>query len=361
MSTARRGVKYGLNTVILGALVAGTGTVVVAQVRDDAAAQLAQEVATVEVAAAEAHVPDGATSADVPLVTDLATQQLQHVAPASRSQARTALDDGVTFTVVVDGATVEVTSGAATLADALAGAGIVVGWDDQVSADLASAPEAGAQVLIGRAGTQYVTEQVLTPHATEERKTSELLEGETRVVQEGVDGDDRVTSEITLVDGVEVSRTTVVSVRSTEPVTEIVEVGTRKPTRTATPAPSSSSSGSSDSTAAPAPAAPSTPVDPGTSRAIAQEQVAARGWGEEQWTCLDSLWQKESNWNHQAQNRSSGAYGIPQSLPGSKMASVGADWRTNPATQITWGLNYIEGRYGNPCGAWDHSKRKNWY
>lgn len=361
MSTARRGVKYGLYTVILGALVAGTGTVVVAQVRDDAAAQLAQEAATVEVAAAEAHVPDGATSADVPLVTDLATQQLQHVAPASRSQARTALDDGVTFTVVVDGATVEVTSGAATLADALAEAGIVVGWDDQVSADLASAPEAGAQVLIGRAGTQYVTEQVLTPHATEERKTSELLEGETRVVQEGVDGDDRVTSEITLVDGVEVSRTTVVSVRSTEPVTEIVEVGTRKPTRTATPAPSSSSSGSSDSTAAPAPAAPSTPVDPGTSRAIAQEQVAARGWGEEQWTCLDSLWQKESNWNHQAQNRSSGAYGIPQSLPGSKMASVGADWRTNPATQITWGLNYIEGRYGNPCGAWDHSKRKNWY
>ncbi len=360
MSTARRGVKYGLYTVILGALVAGTSTVVVGQVRDDAAAaQLAQEAATLEVAAAEAHVPAGATSADVPLVTDLATQQLQHVAPASRSQERTALDDGVTFTVVVDGATVEVTSAAGTLADALAEAGIVVGWDDTVSVDLTSAPEAGAQVLIGRGGTQYVTEQVLTPHETEERRTSSLLEGETRVVQEGVDGDDRVTSEITMVDGVEVSRTAVVSVRSTEPVTEIVEVGTRKPTPT--PAPTSSGSGSSSSGSGSAPAAPSAPVDPGTSRAIAQEQVAARGWGNDQWMCLDSLWQKESNWNHQAQNRSSGAYGIPQSLPGSKMASVADDWRTNPATQITWGRNYIEGRYGTPCGAWDHSKRKNWY
>lgn len=358
MSTARRGVKYGLYTVILGALVAGTGTVVVGQVRDDAAAQLAQEAATVEVAAAEAHVPEGASSADVPLVTDLATQQLQHVAPASRSQGREALVDGVTFTVVVDGATVEVTSAASTLSDALAEAGIVVGWDDQVSADLAAAPEPGAQVLIGRGGTQYVTEQVLTPHETEERRTSELLEGETRVVQEGVDGDDRVTSEITVVDGAEVARRTVVSVRSAEPVTEIVEVGTRKPTPAATSS-GSGSTGSSGSSAAPA--APATPVDPGTSRAIAQELVASRGWGEDQWICLDSLWQKESNWNHLAQNRSSGAYGIPQSLPGSKMASVADDWRTNPATQITWGLNYIEGRYGNPCGAWDHSKRRNWY
>ena len=85
------------------------------------------------------------------------------------------------------------------------------------------------------------------------------------------------------------------------------------------------------------------------------------GWGDDQWGCLDSLWQKESGWNHRAMNPSSGAYGIPQSLPGSKMATAGADWQTNPATQIRWGLGYIQGRYGSPCNAWAHSQANNWY
>jgi hypothetical protein len=70
--------------------------------------------------------------------------------------------------------------------------------------------------------------------------------------------------------------------------------------------------------------------------------------------CLDRIWTKESGWNHKAENPSSGAYGIPQSYPAGKMASAGADWRTNPATQIKWGLGYINGRYGSPCGAWSH-------
>jgi hypothetical protein len=76
---------------------------------------------------------------------------------------------------------------------------------------------------------------------------------------------------------------------------------------------------------------------------------------------LSALWKKESGWNHFAMNRSSGAYGIPQALPGEKMASAGSDWATNPATQIQWGLGYIEGRYGTPCAAWGHSQAKNWY
>lgn len=101
--------------------------------------------------------------------------------------------------------------------------------------------------------------------------------------------------------------------------------------------------------------------DPGTAKAIAHGMVSARGWGAEDYNCLVALWQKESNWNVYAHNSSSGAYGIPQSMPGSKMASVGADWRTNPATQITWGLNYIQGRYGTPCGAWNASQAKGWY
>lgn len=105
---------------------------------------------------------------------------------------------------------------------------------------------------------------------------------------------------------------------------------------------------------------PSAPSDPQGAQAIAAEQVAARGWGSEQFGCLVALWNRESGWNVNAHN-SSGAHGIPQALPGSKMASAGADWETNPATQIAWGLGYISGRYGTPCGAWDHSESVGWY
>ncbi len=101
--------------------------------------------------------------------------------------------------------------------------------------------------------------------------------------------------------------------------------------------------------------------DPGTAQAIAWEMVTARGWDAAQFDCLVALWGKESGWNVYAHNKTSGAYGIPQALPGSKMAVVADDWATNPATQITWGLAYITGRYGDPCGAWGHSQRVGWY
>jgi hypothetical protein len=86
-----------------------------------------------------------------------------------------------------------------------------------------------------------------------------------------------------------------------------------------------------------------------------------RGFEISQFPCLNKLWDKESGWNHRAYNESSGAYGIPQALPGSKMATAGDDWRTNPATQIKWGLSYIKGRYGTPCDAWAHSQAVGWY
>jgi hypothetical protein len=95
-------------------------------------------------------------------------------------------------------------------------------------------------------------------------------------------------------------------------------------------------------------------------RAYARLLLQERGWGD-QFGCLNLLWNRESGWNYQAYNPSSGAYGIPQALPGSKMASIAADWRTNPATQIRWGLNYIAERYGTPCGAWSHSEATGWY
>ncbi len=89
--------------------------------------------------------------------------------------------------------------------------------------------------------------------------------------------------------------------------------------------------------------------------------LSTYGWGDDQWVCLEQLWTRESGWNHLAVNPSSGATGIPQSLPGDKMATAGADWRTNPQTQIRWGASYIKGRYGDPKGAWAHFTTKNWY
>ncbi|WP_133739435.1 aggregation-promoting factor C-terminal-like domain-containing protein [Actinorugispora endophytica] len=103
-------------------------------------------------------------------------------------------------------------------------------------------------------------------------------------------------------------------------------------------------------------------VPAGSSKEIALQMLPDYGWGEDQFSgCLEPLWEKESNWNHLAENPSSGAYGIPQSLPGDKMASAGSDWQTNPATQIKWGLGYIQDRYGSPCEAWAHSQSVGWY
>jgi Transglycosylase SLT domain len=101
--------------------------------------------------------------------------------------------------------------------------------------------------------------------------------------------------------------------------------------------------------------------DPGTAQAIAYDLLMAKGWGVSEYNCLVALWNRESHWNVYAHNTSSGAYGIPQALPGDKMASVASDWATNPKTQIIWGLGYIQQRYQTPCGAWAHSERKGWY
>lgn len=101
---------------------------------------------------------------------------------------------------------------------------------------------------------------------------------------------------------------------------------------------------------------------PAGAQQTAREMSASQyGWGDDQFSCLVSLWERESNWNVNSLNASSGAAGIPQALPGEKMATAGADWQTNPATQITWGLGYIAAAYGTPCAAWGHSESFNWY
>jgi Transglycosylase SLT domain len=106
---------------------------------------------------------------------------------------------------------------------------------------------------------------------------------------------------------------------------------------------------------------PSSCSDYSGNRALGCAVLRSSGFGLDQMPCLDKLFTRESQWNPKARNRSSGAYGIPQALPGSKMAAFGADWETNPVTQVKWGLSYIKTRYKTPCGAWAHSQANGWY
>jgi hypothetical protein len=99
----------------------------------------------------------------------------------------------------------------------------------------------------------------------------------------------------------------------------------------------------------------------GSPKQVAQAMLSQFGWSASQFSCLNPLWWHESGWNLKASNPGSGAYGIPQALPGSRMASAGPDWQTNAATQIRWGLKYIQSTYGSPCAAWSHEQSSNWY
>jgi len=99
----------------------------------------------------------------------------------------------------------------------------------------------------------------------------------------------------------------------------------------------------------------------GDPRDIARALLSEFGFSSDEMSCLDPLWEGESGWRVDASNPYSSAYGIPQALPGSKMASAGDDWETNPVTQIRWGLGYISERYGTPCSAWGFKQGHGWY
>jgi hypothetical protein len=106
---------------------------------------------------------------------------------------------------------------------------------------------------------------------------------------------------------------------------------------------------------------PAAATPQGDPQQIAESMLGSYGWSSSQFSCLQPLWNEESGWSVTASNPTSGAYGIPQALPGSKMASAGADWQTSAATQIRWGLGYIKSTYGSPCAAWSHEQAYGWY
>lgn len=260
-----------------------------------------------------------------------------------------------TVTLAVDAQQLPVSTTEATVREVLLTAGVVLESDDTVALDPAPAEVSastsaataaaldaetvdGMVVTIGRGGSDTSSVQEVLPYTSRQVEDATIPVGKTVIAQRGVLGQAVTTYDVTMLDGAEVGREVVARRVTVTPVDEIVSVGTL-----ALPDPSL------------------VVVDPGSARAIAQGLVADRGWGSDQFACLDSLWQKESKWNVTAANSSSGAYGIPQALPGSKMSSAGSDWQTNAATQITWGLGYIGGRYGTPCAAWSHSQAKNFY
>ena len=230
----------------------------------------------------------------------------------------------------------------------------------------ASAGQSAGLTIEGQSDSVYtVTEESTEEHGRVEKETDSLPEGETKVETEGVDGLVRTTYEVVSKDGTEVSRTPLSSAVVTEKVDEVVLVGTGSGNTggKSAPADSGSGGGGGGESSSPAPAANASGdgTTPEGAQAIARSLMGSYGWGDGEFSCLQSLWNRESGWNYQAQNASSGAYGIPQALPGSKMSSVADDWATNPATQITWGLGYIQGRYGTPCSAWAHSESVGWY
>jgi G5 domain len=244
----------------------------------------------------------------------------------SRARLRTYRQVGSSLVVLAIAATSFSTAGAADIAHR---------WLPQRD----NTVEAVAPVVAGDGNVEVetVTSQNTIANGTVEQPDTSAKVGTRRVVRAGVPGVELVSYTVTTINGVEVDRAPGISVLVTSPTDEIIAVGALT-------------------------IPPATDVQKGSNRALGQQMAAdLYGWTGDEWSCLDPLWQHESGWSQTSGNLSSGAYGIPQALPGSKMAAYGADWQTNPAIQITWGLAYISGRYATPCGAWGHFTAHNWY
>ncbi|MCW2529883.1 MAG: hypothetical protein JWM76_4743 [Pseudonocardiales bacterium] len=248
-----------------------------------------------------------------------------------------------TVTITVDGATRTVTSTAKTVSEMLAVANVQLGANDQLSALGTDEVAEGQAIIINRVTISQATEAQEIPFPTTSTNDATAAAGSTVVVTPGKAGSQQVLYQLTYVNGVLTEKKALTTQVLAAPIPQVQKVGTMK-------AP----------VATPTASAPATVTPTGTAQQIAAQMVASRGWGTDQFSCLVSLWNRESGWNTHAAN-GSGAYGIPQALPGSKMASAGPDWQNNAATQITWGLGYISGRYGTPCGAWGHSQSSGWY
>ena len=246
-------------------------------------------------------------------------------------------------TVVHDGKRERVSTTDATVAQLLADIDVTVHAKDKVSAQPASALADGQVITVQRVGEKTEVQTVAVDFTVKRKADDSLAAGKTKVMTKGRKGSLKVTYSVVYVDGKAAARTKLSSTTMSRPRTEVLAVGTKQPAAV-------------DAVNTLKVGAPT----PGSAKAIAKELAAARGWGDDQYSCLVSMWTRESGWRTSAAN-SSGAYGIPQALPGSKMASAGPDWQTSAETQIKWGLGYIKARYHTPCGAWSFWQAHNYY
>lgn len=301
----------------------------------------------------QATTTDSSAAKSPKIITALSLTDTQ-VSPTATASATEAAK--VTFSLTVDGSTRKITTTESTLGEALNDADVVLHADDKVSSPLNKPVAEGTSVAIVRVETKAISDETVDAHTSSDVDDPNLAKGERVVETAGVDGVTVNAYNVVLESGKEVSREKTMTVVKSTRVDEVVRVGTKEEAAVAAvQATDSTTSGSSSSTST---ASVSSSSDP---QSIALSMMSGYSWGGDEFTCLVSLWNRESGWDYQAMNASSGAYGIPQALPGSKMASAGADWQTNPATQISWGLSYISGRYGSPCGAWAHSESVGWY
>lgn len=237
------------------------------------------------------------------------------------------------FTFTLYGDTFTARTQAKTVGDMLKEKNITLKSDDRVSISSTAPLTPGMDIRVWREGKQTITVDEVVKFGTEEIKDANREVGYKETRSPGTDGARKATYEIIVQDGVEVSRTEIASIVTKEQVKEVVVVGAKLPT----------------------------PLNPTEAQQIGKEMMLAAGFAESEWPCLYNLWMRESGWRTTAGNPSSGAYGIPQSLPASKMATYGADYLTNARTQIAWGLSYVKGRYQTPCGAWSSFQTKGWY
>lgn len=280
---------------------------------------------------------------------------------ASRSTARTELKEGVGG-ASADTSYVRVSinghsrlvfgSHFTTVKSVLQQAGITLDPSDDISPSLSSKVTEHTVITITSAGTSIETVDSDIDFNTIEKQDPSLPKGTTKVQTEGKKGVMEATNLVEKAGKKQVSVNTIASWVKTAPVNKVVLVGTGT---ASSQSQSSSSSNQNQSSSSSSSIGTTMPV--GDAQNYAHQQMQSHGWDESQFTCLVQLWQRESGWRVTASNPS-GAYGIPQALPGSKM---GSGWQTDAKVQINWGLGYIAGRYSNPCGAWAHSNSTGWY
>lgn len=240
-----------------------------------------------------------------------------------------AIDRATPFTFVLYGKTITAYTQGKTVGEMLDQKNVKLAANDMLSLPKETPITNGMTVELWREGKQTITEEADIAFDVEKIQDRDRELGYKEIKTPGATGKRTVSYEIEMKNGKEISRNEIQSVTTKEPTKQVEVIGAKLPT----------------------------PMNPTEAQTLGHQMMLTYGFGEDQWPCLYNLWMHESGWRTTASNPS-GAYGIPQALPGSKM---GSDWQNDAATQIQWGLGYVKGRYSTPCGAYSAWQSKGWY